>query len=248
MAAQRYFSLTKEEVLDATIARTEVPAFITDWLDQLHSLPLAEAAADPARVGIFSADMIVGFCDNGNLASARVDALTEPVVDIFQRAYDLGVRHFVLAQDTHDPGAPEFDAWPIHCVRGTEEAETIPELKALSFADEFTILEKNSLHPAHDTAFDAWLDAHPEMQTAIVVGDCTDLCVYQLAMHLRLRHNARNVPGIEVIVPANNVETYDLAPDAAHAIGAMAHPGDFFHRVFLYHMALNGIRVVRDLT
>ena len=214
----------------------------------MHPLPLAEVAAEPASVGIFSADMIVGFCDTGNLASPRGDALTAPVVDLFRRAHGLGVRHFVLAQDTHDPRTPEFGAWPVHCVRGTEEAETIPELKALPFAETFTIIEKNSLHPAHETAFDAWLDAHPDLRTAIVVGDCTDLCVYQLAMHLRLRHNARNVPDISVIVPANAVDTYDLPAIAARDIGAMAHPGDFFHQVFLYHMALNGIRVVRELT
>ena len=237
-----------EDTLDATLTRTETPAFVADWLAQLHPLPLAEVASDPARVGIFSADMIVGFCDKGNLASERVDALTGPVVDLFQRAHGLGVRHFVLAQDTHHPETPEFGAWPVHCVRGTEEAETIPELKALPFADAFTIIEKNSLHPAHETAFDAWLDAHPEVRTAIVVGDCTDLCVYQLAMHLRLRHNARNVPGIDVIVPANAVDTYHLPAEIAAGIGAMPHHGDFFHHVFLYHMALNGIRVVRELT
>jgi hypothetical protein len=28
----------------------------------------------------------------------------------------------------------------------------------------------------------------------------------------------------------------------------MPHPGDFFHRVFLYHLALNGVEVVRELT
>jgi hypothetical protein len=81
-----------------------------------------------------------------------------------------------------------------------------------------------------------------------VVGDCTDLCVYQLAMYLRLRHNARNVPGVSVIVPANAVDTYDLPAEAAEAVGAMPHPGDFFHQVFLYHMALNGIQVVWELT
>jgi nicotinamidase-related amidase len=191
---------------------------------------------------------VVGFCDSGNLASPRVVALTEPVVDLFQRAHALGVRNFVLAEDAHDPATPEFDAWPIHCVRGTEESETIPELKALPFADTFTIFEKNSLHPAHETAFDAWLDAHPEIRTGIVVGNCTDLCVYQLAMHLRLRHNARNVPGMTVIVPANAVQTYHLPPEVAEAAGAFAHPGDFFHQAFLHHMALNGIQVVRELT
>jgi nicotinamidase-related amidase len=231
----------------AQIATTvEIPEFVADWYRQLQPRRLADLG-DPASIGLFSADMIVGFCDSGPLASPRVDAITEPVVDLFQRAHDLGVRRFVLMQDTHDPNTPEFEAWPVHCVRGTDEAETIPELNALPFTDRFTIIEKNSLHPAHETGFDAWLDAHPELRTAIVVGDCTDLCVYQLAMHLRLRHNARNVPGVSVIVPANAVDTYDLPPEAAAAVGAMPHPGDFFHQVFLYHMALNGIEVVLAL-
>jgi len=154
-------------------ATTGIPAFVADWYGRLQPRPLAEVAADPAATAIFSADMTVGFCDRGNLASPRVGALKEPVVDLFRRAYGHGVRHFVLVQDTHDPATPEFEAWPVHCVRGTEEAETIAELKALPFADRFTVIEKNSLHPAHETGFDAWLDAHPELRTAIVVGDCT---------------------------------------------------------------------------
>ncbi len=231
----------------ASSASSATPAFVEEWYEQLQPRPLAEVVSDPATTALFSTDMTVGFCKHGNLASPRVGALVAPVIDLFARAHALGVRHFVLTQDTHHPQTPEFDAWPVHCLRGTEEAETVPELKALPFADRFTIFEKNSLHPAIGTGFDAWLDAHPELGAAIVVGNCTDLCVYQLAMHLRLRHNAHNRPGVRVIVPANAVDTYDLSVDAAAAVGAMPHPGDFFHQTFLYHMALNGIEVVREL-
>ena len=228
-------------------AATSVPEFITSWYEELQPRPLAEVIADPASAAIFSSDMVVGFCNRGPLASERVGALAEPVADLFERAHALGVRHFVLTQDTHHAETPEFEAWPVHCVRGTEEAETVPALRALPFANLFTVIEKNSLHPGVETAFDAWLDAHPALRTAIVVGDCTDLCVYQLAMHLRVRHNARNVSGVSVIVPANAVDTYDLPVEAATATGAFPHPGEFFHQVFLYHMALNGVQVVRAL-
>ena len=222
-------------------AATSAPPFIAEWFAALEPRPLREVIGDPATAGVFSTDMIVGFCREGSLASARVGALAEPVADLFRRAHDLGVRQFVLLQDTHDPAMPEFEAWPVHCVRGTAEAETVPELRELPFADLFSVIEKNSLHPAVETEFDAWLDAHPGLRTAIVVGDCTDLCVYQLAMHLRMRHNARNVAGVRVVVPADCVDTYDLPEETARVAGAMAHPGDFFHQVFLYHMALNGI-------
>jgi nicotinamidase-related amidase len=227
---------------------TEAPAFIRSWVDELKPLPLAEVVSDPATTAVFSTDMTVGFCDKGALASPRVDALTGPVVDLFERSYALGVRHFVLIQDTHDPATPEFEAWPMHCVRGTEEAEMIAELKELPFADLFTVVEKNSLHPGLETDFDRWVDAHPEIRTAIIVGDCTDLCVYQAAMLLRLLHNARNIAGVRVIVPANAVQTFDFPEVEARAAGVMPHPGDFFHQTFLYHMGLNGIEVVRALT
>jgi nicotinamidase-related amidase len=232
---------------DSPASPPAAPAFIADWFHRLTPRRLADEI-DPATTAIFSTDMIVGFCDRGNLASPRVDAITEPVVALFQRAHDLGVRHFVLTQDTHHPEAVEFGAWPPHCIRGTEEAETIPELAALPFADRFTVIEKNSLHPAIGTTFDAWLDAHPELRTAIVVGNCTDLCVYQLAMYLRMRHDAHNVAGVRVIVPANAVDTFDIPVQAAATLGTMPHPGDFFHQTFLYHMALNAIEVVRELT
>jgi nicotinamidase-related amidase len=237
--------------MTATIsAATEVeaPEFVRRWVGELKTLPLAEVVADPAATAIFSTDMIVGFCDRGPLASPRVDALTGPVVDLFERCHQFGVRHFVLTQDTHDPAAAEFETWPVHCVRGTAEAEMIAELKELPFAELFTVVEKNSLHPGLETDFDRWVDAHPEIRTAIIVGDCTDLCVYQVAMHLRLLHNARNVAGVRVIVPANAVQTFDFPEEAARAAGVMAHPGDFFHQTFLYHMGLNGIEVVRALT
>lgn len=225
----------------------EIPAFITNWFAGLEPRSLASVAANPGSVAIFSADMVIGFCDSGNLASARVDALTGPVVDLFIRAYSAGVRRFVLMQDTHSPDTPEFRAWPIHCLSGSDESDMIPELAALPFADLFSIIPKNSLAPGHATTFDTWLDEHPEIETAIVVGDCTDLCTYSLAMHLRLRANARNIQQFDVIVPANAVDTYDL-PAATAPSGVFAHPGDFFHQVFLYHMALNGIRVVSALT
>ncbi len=224
-----------------------IPAFIDDWFHRLAPLPLAQVAADPASTAIFSTDMIGGFCQEGPLASPRVGALAEPVADLFRCAHALGVRHFVLTQDTHHPAAPEFGAWPPHCIQGTAEAETIPELRDLSFAASFAVFEKNSLHPALATGFDPWLDAHPELRTAVVVGNCTDLCVYQLAMHLRLRVNAHNHPTLDVVVPAAGVDTYDLPPDQAGAAGALPHPDDFFHRVFLYHLALNGVRIIAAL-
>lgn len=231
----------------ATPPRSITPAFVRDWLATLNDATLAGIAPDPATAAVFSADMINGFLREGPLASERVNTLTQPVVDLFTAAHDYGIRHFVLLQDTHSDATPEFRAYPPHAVRGTSESQPIPELATLPFAKRLTIIEKFSLNPAIETRFDAWLDEHPEITTAIVVGNCTDLCVYQLAMHLRMRANAKDLHTFDVIVPANAVETFDIPAVAGQPSGT-AHPGDFFHEVFLYHMASNGVRVVRALS
>jgi len=226
--------------------RSITPSFVRSWLKTLNDATLQELVPDPKAAAVFSADMINAFLREGPLSSARVNALTEPVVDLFTAAHKHGIRHFVLLQDAHGEESPEFRAYPPHAVKGTSEARTIPELEGLSFAEELTIIEKVSLNPAIESRFDTWLDQHPEVTTAIVVGNCTDLCVYQLAMHLRLRANAKHLHTFDVVVPANAVETFDI-PVAASQGPGIAHPGDFFHEVFLYHMASNGIRIVASL-
>jgi nicotinamidase-related amidase len=202
--------------------------------------------AQQGKVALFSVDMINGFCHEGPLASSRIKGIIPAVVAAFQGAHALGVRNFVLAQDCHTPDSVEFAAFPPHCQAGTSEAGTIPELAALPFADLYTIVEKNSLNAFHGTSLGQWLEEHRDLSSAVVVGNCTDLCVYQMAMHLRLYANAHNLP-LRVIVPENAVQTYDTPIEVAKQIGALPHDGDFLHLSFLYHMRLNGIEIVREI-
>jgi hypothetical protein len=43
------------------------------------------------------------------------------------------------------------------------------------------------------------------------------------------------------------VDTYDLPVDVAERIGAMPHDANLLHPLFLYHMALNGAKVVSSV-
>jgi len=217
------------------------------WMTDRPTLTLRKAAPDPARAAVMCVDIINGFCTVGPLASPRVQGIVKPIVALFKAAHKHGVEHFVLTQDTHDPNAIEFGAYPPHCVRDTAESETAPELLKLPFADRFVTLPKNSISSAHATGLDAWLEAHPSVDTFIVVGDCTDLCTYQLAMHLRLRANAAQRAGVRVIVPMNCVQTYDTPVKVAEKLGIPAHDGDLLHAVFLHNMASNGVEVVAKL-
>jgi hypothetical protein len=89
------------------------------WKEALPTLDLKEAVPDPTRVAVVSQDLLKGFCDAGPLASERAASIVPAVVDLFERSYHLGVRHFLLLQDTHDPEAVEFSAYPPHFIDGT---------------------------------------------------------------------------------------------------------------------------------
>lgn len=236
-------------MLQARLVESSTPFLehVENWYNRLEPASLDELIGDdPTKVAIFCVDVIVGFCHEGNLASPRVAGIIQPIADLFTAAYERGVRHFVLPQDTHAPDAVEFGQYARHCVADTRESETVPELLALPFANEYTILPKNSISSTIGTGLDPWLSAHPEVECCIVVGDCSDLCTYQLAMHLRLQANAGQIQR-RVVVPENTVQTYDLPLDVARQIGAFPHPGDFYHVVFLHHLAQNGVEVVREL-
>ena len=221
--------------------------WLARWEEGLPEVKLEEIVSDPAHVALASVDLTNGFCCEGPLASPRVAGIIPATVRLFQRAYDLGVRHFLLPQDTHDADALEFLAYPPHAVGGTSESDTVDELKALPFSDSFSIIPKNSVSCDIGTDLDPWLDAHSRVTTFIVVGDCTDICVYLMAMHQRLRANVLGVGDARVIIPADCVQTYDLSVEAAAPAGALPHDGDLLHSIFLYHMALNGIEVVAHL-
>ena len=232
----------------ATLLKNSEPFlhYATQWEAALPTLELSSLAPDPKQVAVISVDVINGFCHSGPLASPRVKGIIGPIVRLFEHTHAAGVRYFLLTQDTHEPEAVEFGQYPPHCVRGTDEAEAVPEFKALPFYREMVTFPKNSINSALNTGMEGWLKEHPEVNTFVTVGDCTDLCTYQLAMHLRLRANAAQLRQ-RVILPVDCVDTYDLPVATAKQIGAVPHDGNLLHLIFLYSMMLNGVEVVRSI-
>jgi nicotinamidase-related amidase len=221
--------------------------YLEDWHGGLKEVALDEVIGGrPETVATVCVDVIVGFCNEGALASPRVNQIVAPITRLFTALHERGVTHFVLPQDTHEPDAVEFNSYPPHCIRGTREAETVDELKALPFSNEFTIIEKNALSAFVDTALPGWVREHPEVETYIVTGDCTDLCTYNLALHLRMDANARQL-NRRVLLVEECVDTYDIPVETARELGIRPHPGDFHHVVFLHHMEQNGVEIVRRL-
>lgn len=226
----------------------EFGAALDDWFARLPERSWSELAPHGgARVAVCVIDMLNGFTREGPLASPRVEALVAPVLGLVEGAAARGAR-IVAVQDCHPRDAVEFSAYPPHCLEGTSEAEAVAELERLP-------AYRNALRVRKNNLCGLWAgDWHRELvaggvDTFVLCGDCTDLCVNYLAMPLRLWANERNLP-LRIVVPADAVDTFDIpargsAPGEAAAPG---HPGEVFHRLFLYHMAQNGVDVVRRVT
>ena len=221
-------------------------AYLDEWVSSLKTISAKECFADPKHTAIISVDVTNGFCREGNLASERVATIIEPIVKLFKTAWELGGRDILLMHDCHTEDALEFGAFAEHAICGSAESEAVDEIKNLPFFDQMRLFTKNSIAPDQNTGLDIWIAENPQINTYIAVGDCTDICTYLLAIHLRTHANAYEKKW-RVIVPEDCVQTYDLPLETAKQIGTFPHPGDLLHKIFLYHMALNGVEVVKSI-
>jgi len=225
---------------------TEFLDYLDNWLDSRPSVAFDELIPEPDKTAIISIDVINGFLYEGPLSSPRVAPIGNSIANLMQSAWDRGLRDILLVQDAHTEESLEFEAFGEHVLKGTRQAETVDEIKNLPFYKELTTIYKDSVHPALNNGFDDWVDQRKHINTFIAVGDVTDICVYQLATYLKLRANAYHQKR-RVIVPTNCVQTWHLSVEDAKNTPAMPHHGDLLHATFLYHMALNGIDVVKEI-
>ena len=209
-------------------------------LDQLIS-----ESGGASSFALVVVDLIKGFCSEGPLASAQVGELVEPTVQLLERCHREGVEGFYFPCDAHPADSPEFRSFPPHCRIGTSESELAQPLSSLPFAAGFRRYDKGSVSAVVGTDLAADLKDQ-SYRTLVCCGDCTDLCLYHLAVGLRFYANQHRLDW-RIVVPANLVATYDLGVEQALAVGAMPHPGPLLHDLFLYHLELNGVEVVAAL-
>jgi len=170
-------------------------------------------------------DMLRGFYDIGNLANPRMARIIPNIANLLERKTKEGWKIIFLA-DNHDKNDIEFKLFPVHCVRGTEEAEVIKELKGFTEKGAL-VITKTAYSGFYATSLGTKLAAE-KPKTVAVVGVCTDICVFFTAYDLVKR-------GYDVIVPRDAVETYD-APE---------HNAEEINRVFLTQLKnILGVKIV----
>ena len=196
-------------------------------LDELFFLEL-----QPNSTALIIVDMVNGFAKGGALYSPRIKRLINPIVKLAKRCNESSVEVLAFA-DCHTKGAPELDSYPAHCMNGTWEAEIVDEIKDNI---KYTLFNKNCTNVLFQYDFAKWLTDNEHINTYIIVGDCTDICINQLAVGIKAMYNNCN-KRCRVIVPVEMVDTYD----------SDIHPADIMNMTSFLSMQGNGIEVVSDI-
>jgi len=150
-----------------------------------------------ARVVIVS-DMLRGFLEEGYPLFCGIEArsIIPNIQKLLERELEQGSKIFYLC-DHHTPDDPEFKMFPPHCIKGTEEAELIPELS--QYPGE--IIPKRTFSSFYNTPLDTRLKAI-KPKTIVVCGVTTHICVLNAVIDARNR-------GYEVEVPVDCVASFD---------------------------------------
>jgi len=220
-------------------------------------LPVATetVSLDGRRCGLVIIDEQNGFATVGagplapseaNAQISRMIAETDRLARVFvERGLPIAV--FL---DWHATDRPE-PPYPLHCLAGTAEAELVPELSWLEDSPAATLLRADcindfvgSIDPATGrNAIVEWVIGE-NLDTLIVVGICTDICVAEfVATMLSARNHALMPPLRDIVVYEPGCATYDLPRAKAGALGlpaTAAHPQAEAHHLGLWLMASRG--------
>ncbi len=136
-------------------------------------------------------DMVRGFMEEGHAlywgGPARKTIL--PVQQLLKDEQAKGSQ-VIYVCDNHAPDDLEFQIFPPHCIRGTEEAEVIPELAGYPGL----VVPKTRYSGFFGTDLGETIEGlQPEK--LIVCGVCTDICVMHTVSDARNRDYTVEVPG-----------------------------------------------------
>ena len=196
--------------------------------NNLNNLPMKNLSdLDLSKTELFIVDINNGFAKEGALYSPRIENLINPIVN-FTKSVSNDIKNIIAFTDYHTLDSIELLSYPKHCIEDTLECEIIDELKDIK---NIKIIKKNSTN-----GFFALENLNFEnIDNIIIVGDCTDICIYQLAITLKSYFNQHNI-NKNIIVPMNLVDTYHVDN---------SHPAELLNIVFLNSMIQNGIEVVK---
>ena len=189
------------------------------------------------RIVTIAVDVQKDFCPGGSLAVAGGDKVTAPLNDMMAYTRERGGT-VVATRDWHPDQTPHFDAWPVHCVAGTEGASFHPSLDVRTTD---VIINKGTGQTDGYSGFDGEAIDHTTIEqiiqprtlrerVAVLIGGlATDYCVRATALDAakqadRVREARQGV--IDVYVLEDAIRAVNVQPeDGARAIQEMKDAG-----------------------
>lgn len=151
---------------------------------------------------VFVVDMINGFAKEGALSDKDILKIVPDIKKLLDN-----VHPSIFICDSHDLNSREFQAFPLHCIKNTDESKVIDELK--TYAKK--VIYKNSTNAFVSEGIQTFIkDELSSYQDIVIVGCCTDICIMQFALCMNTYLNQNELHDKRVIVPINMVETFHI--------------------------------------
>ncbi|CEK31847.1 isochorismatase [[Clostridium] sordellii] len=196
-------------------------------LEKLKSKKINEL--NLSKTMLFIIDMNNGFAKKGALYSDRVEALINPITNL-AKILEAKNCEIIAFTDSHNKDSIELRSYPTHCLENDYESKIVDEISTIK---NLKVIPKNSTNGffcLEDKSF-------KNIENIIVVGDCTDICIYQFVITLKAYFNQNNIDK-NIIVPMNLVDTYHIDN---------IHNAEIMNIVFLNSMIQNGVEVIKEI-
>ena len=175
---------------------------------------------------IIIVDMVNGFVKEGALHDEKIMGITDNIKKLLTRKTDHDI---IVLEDCHEENCAEFASFPVHCLKGSSEAKMIDELRYVFDLSNFeACIQKNSTNGFFALEQAGLVDG----EEYILVGCCTDICVAQLALALKVYGNDADKPR-RVVVVKDAIATYD----------APFHPAKEYEDAAIKLMSVAGIEI-----
>lgn len=156
---------------------------------------------------LYIIDMNNGFVNFGPMANPEYNKLVPEqlkMIEKFRRENQLV--NFIL--EGHDKDALEFQKYPAHCIKGTPEADLIPEFINEVNKPDTLLRYKNSINGMFNKYVQEDVMNANNLKEMVVEGVCTDLCVMYFVINMLTYLDEIN-KDIKLFVVKNAIDTFD---------------------------------------
>lgn len=157
------------------------------------------------RKMLYVVDMVNGFINEGPLHDQHIKTIIPETIELIEK-FKQEQEGVAFIQDNHQPDSIEFKTFSEHCLEVTTESLIIPELEP--YTKDSLIYKKNSTSAIFAPHMLEDLNTMSNLQEAIAIGCCTDICILNFLIPLKNYFNQKNQE-VTIFAIKNAMDTYN---------------------------------------